>query len=329
MNPCESVKRLYYEFGQRKPMGINALDSKTPHYFLHRKFLGENDLLIILNTLRCAYSCKFCQLPIKSSKEQIHPSDILMQFLSVLNELKHSLSVIERVTLSNNGSILDSRTLPIDTLFTIAKCVHELRCVRVLVLETRLEFADPKILRRIQDLVPGVKLNILTGFETLDAEIRDKVLCKRETLALFENGLDIVAECNLDLTAYILYKPSQIMSDDDAYLEASRSIDYLYEQCDRRNIKLFIRINPMYAAEGSLWAKTAQKTPTYRPPKLTDIMKLAENKNKLGIPIYIGLSTEGLDNGENYSVREDYSRELIKQIKLFNDKKIMEFCWRT
>jgi len=58
-------------------------------------------------------------------------------------------------------------------------------------------------------------------------------------------------------------------------------------------------------------------------------MKLAEIKKQEGIRIYIGLSTERLDNGNNYQIREDYSSVLIKQVKLFNDEKITQFKWES
>ncbi len=319
MNPEYQVKQLYNNFGQRKVMGVSSDDVKHPHFFLHRNFLGENDLLVILNTKRCAYQCLFCQLPAKSSKKLIKSDDILSQFLYVMDELKHSLSVLDRVTFSNEGSVLDSNTLPTEALLAMAKCVHELRRVHTWVLETRLEFINAEVIHKLRKNAPRAAINILTGFETLDINIRDNILFKRESIQSFETGLDIISRLKLDLTCYILYKPSQTMNDDDAFIEANESIDYLYEQTRKRKIPLSIRLNPMYAAEGSHWTNIAKQTPSYSPPKLTDILKLAESKRHLEIPIYIGLSTEGLDNGNNYSVREDYSHDVVKQIILFNN----------
>jgi radical SAM enzyme (TIGR01210 family) len=327
MNTQEQVRQLYDEFGQRKKMGMSAPDTIMPHYFLHRTFMGENDLLIIFNTKRCAYQCYFCQLPAKSTSNWVLADDIIAQFMYVVEEMKHSLSVFDRLTFSNEGSILDANTFPTEALLGISKCVHELRRVHTLVIETRLEYLDGVIIKQIRQLAPRVRINILTGFETCTPEIRDKVLFKRESLTKFEEGLNKVADYQLDLTAYVLFKPSQIMTDEEAYIEASKTIDYLNERCIERNISFSIRLNPMYAAKGSRWAKIAQQNPNYRPPRLTDVMRLAESKRYGGIRIYIGLSTEGLDNGSSYETREDYSSALIKQVKLFNDEKITRFDW--
>ncbi len=324
----EAVRELYQAFGQQKPMGSSAPSTTQPHYFLLRTFHGENDLLVILNTKRCRYRCFFCQLPAKSSPYFIPGEDILAQFGYVLNEAKHALSILDRVTLSNEGSVLDDVTLPRETLLQIARCIHELRRVRRLVLETRLEFVDPSFIQQIKDAAPRVTVNLLTGFETYTPAIRDEILGKREPLPQFEQGLDRVAASGADLSAYVLYKPVPEMTDAEAFAEADRTIGYLREQCARRGIRLSIRLNPMYVAKGSRWAKRASALPNYHPPRLTDIMRLAEKHAVEGLRVYIGMSTEGLDepNG-SYAAREDYTSALIKPVKLFNDCKIVRFDW--
>ncbi len=323
---ADNVKQLYDAFGQRKPMGEGSHDPLIPHYFLHRTFLGEHDLLIIFNTKRCKYQCYFCQLPAKSSRSFIPAEDIIAQFAYVMDEMKHSLSVLDRLTFSNEGSILDPETFPTSALLAIAEAVREVRVVRTLVLETRLEFVDAAVIQAVRALLPRVDLHILTGFETHDAVLRDRVLFKREPLSQFEAGLDAVAASGCSLNAYILYKPGTDMTDAEAYVEAEASIDYLVAECMRRQIPLrAIRLNPMYAAAGSRWAKTAHASAGYQPPRLTDIMRLAAKKRQAGVPIYIGLSTEGLDDGSSYMVREDYAPQLIRPVKLFNDEKLADF----
>lgn len=322
----QQVGDLYEKYGQRKPMGESAPSPWMPHFFLHRTFLGDQDLLIIFNTKRCKYRCHFCQLPAKSSPTMIPGSEIVAQFGYVMKELKHSLSVMDRLTFSNEGSVLDPATFPTEALLEIAEAIHELRRVRTLVLETRLEFVDPAVLAQVREAAPRVSLNILTGFETHDPYIRDKVLFKREPLDVFERGLDRVAEAGVhELTAYVLFKPRWDMSDEEAVAEAEASIDYLAAQATSRGLNLSVRLNPMYAADGSRWAKKAHVSPDYKPPRLTDVMRVAEKKRRQGVNIYIGMSTEGLDDGSNYMAREDYSPSLIKPVVLFNSGKINAF----
>jgi len=319
------VKKLYDTYGQQKSMGLSSENVKKPHFYLIRTFLHDNDLLIIFNTKRCSYQCDFCQLPSKSSKSWIPSTDILDQFEYVLTEIKHSLSILDRVTISNEGSVLDERTFPLEALYTIVDSIQQLRRVRTLVLETRLEFVKIETLCKIKELNPRSKINILTGFETYSSTIRDKILNKKESIHSFLKGLDVIHKANATLTSYILYKPDPAMSDKEAYIEAERSIDFLAKECKKRNIPLTIRINPMYVAIGSKWEKLALSV-NYVPPRLQDIMKLAETKRKNRVDVYIGLSSEGLDNPQHsYVSRLDYSKSMIKQIILFNRKEIDTF----
>jgi hypothetical protein len=323
---AEKVRQLYDDFGQRKQMGLSAENVNRPHFFLHRQFAGDQDILVILNTKRCSYQCHFCQLPAKCSKTWIPTENIVAQFEYVINEMKHSLSILTRVTLSNEGSILDTDTLSTDALITIVQAVNELRLVKRLVIETRLEYVHSEILRQIKEAAPRAATDILTGFETLDQETRDEILFKREPIEVFLSGLDRVGEVGADLTSYVLFKPNPSMTDEEAFNEAEKSMDFLADQCEARHIPLFIRLNPMYAASGSKWAQLAHQTTGFRPPRLTDIMRLAEKVRRKGIGVYIGLSAEGLDepNG-NYMSREDYSPKFIKPIKLFNEGRLSSF----
>jgi radical SAM enzyme (TIGR01210 family) len=313
------IRYLYNEFGQTKKMGMPAKDDRHPHYFLYRTFLAEQDLLIIFNTKRCRYSCSFCALPYKSGATLVPSEAITDQFEFVVSEMRHCLSVIDRLTISNDGSVLDSETFPRDALLRILSCTAELRRVRTVVLESRLEFVDPSYLHCLGQANRRASIDILTGFETLDAHIRDEVLRKAEPLEVFSKGLDRVAASGASLTAYVLFKPCAAMTDAEAYSEADASIDYLVKQCHVRRLPLTVRLNPMYAAKRTSWERNAESTLAYRPPRLTDVLNLAREKRRQGIPIYIGASTECLEEEwGTYRAREDFSKEVLKAAIVFN-----------
>lgn len=308
------IRKLYREYGYSKRMGLPADNETMPHYFLHRQFLSDQDLLIIFNTKRCRYQCHFCNLPSKSRNKLIPTNSILAQFEYVANELKHSLSVINRITLSNEGSVLDTETFPHDALVTIAECTTELRNVRILVFETRMEFVTSEYICALKNANPRAQIDILTGFETVDSYIRDEILGKREPIESFLHGLDELAQTSTSLTAYVLFKPSPYMTDDDAKIEAEKSIDFLLQACNERQIPLIIRLNPMYAAENTVWAKRAFSYNGYLPPRLSDVLEVAECNRARGVQVYIGLSTEGLEDPHGtYRSRDDFSIELLKQ----------------
>lgn len=316
----KNIAQLYRQFGPPKPMGSSAHLPTQPHFFLHRNFLGEQDLAILFNTKRCQYQCKFCALPYKSSKEWVEASDVLAQFWYVVQEVKHSLGVLERLTIANEGSVFDETTFPPDALLEITSSTRTLPRIRKIVFETRLEFIETAKLNEMKE-AGRKRLDILTGFETLDVHIRDHVLGKREPLDSFLAGLDKLAEVDADLTTYVLFKPSPHMTDEEAFIEAEASIDFVASECRKRSIPFIIRLNPMYVAQGTPWAREAQRLENYLPPKLSDVMILTEKKRAEGMPIYVGLTSEGLaDDTGTYRAREDFSSQLIKAGILNNSR---------
>jgi archaeosine synthase beta-subunit len=322
------VAELYDSCGQRKSVTQSIPPSTLPHFFLLRTFLGANDLLVILNTKRCRYQCAFCRLPAKSTRTWVTDDDVSAQFRFVASELRHALSIVDRVTLSNEGSVLDTGTLGTAALEEIVTAIGMMRRVRRIELETRLEFIEPDVLRQLQLAAPRAKLGILTGFETRDERIRDQILKKREPLALFCAGLDSIQQVGAALTAYVLFKPDPEMTDQAACDEATATVAFLSDECEARDIDLTIRLNPMYRAVGSPWARKADLMSNYSPPRLTDVMHVAEEASARGIKVYIGLSAEGLATEDGtYRARDDFSAGLIKWVKQFNDRQRIKFPW--
>lgn len=318
INLAKKVDQLYRTYGPPKQMGGSVGVLTRPHFFLHRNFLGEQDLAILFNTKRCQYQCKFCALPHKSSRDWIDTDSILAQFEYVITEMKHSLGILDRFTIANEGSVFDERTFPTEALFEIIGAATRLPRLAKFVFESRLEFVDTNRLQRIR-ATSGRRVDILTGFETLDEYIREDILGKREPLEVFQSGLDRLADCGCELTTYVLFKPSPYMTDTEAIAEAERSIDYVASSCDRRGIPFIIRLNPMYVAESTPWARLAKSLENYQPPKLTDVIALADKKKSEGMKVYLGLTSEGLSSSENtYRGREDFSSKLLKQAIIAN-----------
>jgi radical SAM enzyme (TIGR01210 family) len=182
-----------------------------------------------------------------------------------------------------------------------------------------LEFITPDYIRDLEASNARVQIDILTGFETVDDRIRDEILYKKESIESFLRGLDKIALTSASLTAYVLYKPSPYMTDEDAKREAEKSIRFLQQACGERQIPLTIRLNPMYVAANTNWLKRALATRDYSPPRLSDVLALAERTRAQGGQVYIGLSTEGLEHPEGtYRSREDFSIELLKRAVDFN-----------
>ena len=308
----EDIKKIYCNYGPSKSMVVKRSNPDIADYFLLRKFSGLNDLLIIFNTRGCPFNCTFCNL--KKQKTTDKECDVLIQFKKVCWELRHSLSIVERLTLSNNSSVLNEDIFPSESLLLILRALKEFKSLKEVVMESNMYFIEANRIRNIMNIIQGKRLVILTGFETLNEEVRTKILRKPESVELFIQKLDILKECDCDFTAYILYKPDFRMTDNEAYEEAEKTVTFLHNEAMRRGIKLSLRINPMYAAEGTLWCEEAKRTPEYLPPNLSDIIRLARSCKEKGISVYIGLSTENSTKLFGcYRYRQEYSKAILKE----------------
>ncbi len=313
------VEKSYRSFGPPKAMGGGADTVHEPHFFLLRKFLGEQDLAVLFNSKRCRYSCDFCALPHKSSAKPVSGEDLRSQFRFVIHEVRHALGLIDRLTIANEGSVFDPATFPLDSLLEIAASARKLPNVRRVVFESRLEFVNDENLLASRAACQKT-INVLTGFETLNEQVRDEVLGKQEPIDTFLHGLDVLEAAGAELTAYVLFKPVPTMSDDEAIQEARDSIAYLVAESAKRSIDLTIRLNPMYAARGTPWRKAAENaSELYQPPRLSDVLGLARESADAGAKIYIGLTSEGLaDESYTYRAREDFASSLLRQAILHN-----------
>ncbi len=315
----DEVRSLYRAFGPPKPMGNAPLNSAHPLFFLVRQFLGEVDLAILFNTKRCRYQCRFCTLPAQSSRTWIEEDKVLAQFRHVINEAKHTLGVLDRLTIANEGSVLDFDTFPRQALNMIIDASEEILGLSKVVLETRMEFVTDDVFRDIRGRTRR-KLAVLAGYETLDEEIRSAILGRRQDISTFEAGIGVLARNNTDLIAYVLYKPSPVMTDAEARIEASDTIDFLAALCERSGVKLTIRLNPMYAATGTPWHKEAMAAgDRYSPPLLSDVLEIAKEKRARGVPVYLGLTSEGrATDNTTYKARPEYHKGLLKEAIAMN-----------
>lgn len=313
MDIKEYTRNIYKKYGQSKSMD----NQNEPCFFLHRNFKGEQDLLIIFKTPPCQSNCKYCGL---SSKESNCSTSLCEQFTYVINEMRHSLSILDRITLSNNGSMLNTNTVSRKELMSILDSIAQIKNISRVVIETDLKFINDATILELKNVLPGIHLNFLTGFETLNEKIMQQSLGKYRNSEEFEKKLSILAKENCELTSYILYKPDQFMDDEMAYQEAIKSIEYLECQCKKRNLPLTIRINPMFAAKGTIWGEIARNSVEYSPPKLSDIFSLAKEIQKR-ISVYIGLSLEEKNEPwGSYRVHSDVTKKLILDIIRFNTK---------
>jgi archaeosine synthase beta-subunit len=313
------VSSVWDTSGARRTMGTGA-DSRTScHYHLVRKFKSEVDLAIILNSRPCRYRCTFCRLSAKAAASTWTSAGILQQMRGVIEHYGDVLDVLDRVTVANEGSVLDDETLDSETLLEIVSGLAAIPSISRIVLETRPEFVTQ---RRVDEIVKSGRSKIvdfLIGFETLDDRIRNEVLGKCQRREQLIDVIELLSDSpSTALTSYVLIKPDPKQTDREAVEEAQRTISFLVEHCRRKGVSLCVRLNPMYVCEETPWGRKARAV-GYRPPRLSDVLDIAIWAEMQGVPAYVGLSSEGLASEESsFRSREDYGPALLKRVIAFN-----------
>lgn len=312
----ESIQDAFPNLESIVQNGINS--SRKPIVSKTRLFRGEPELLTVFYTKRCRYQCSFCTLPWQSAHHLVEFEDVETQLdVAFLNAL-HSLSRVERVSFGNEGSILDEDTFPRSHLGFALQRTARLPSVHTFALETRHEFVTPERLDFVQSLIGDCTLEMKIGLESLSESVREDVLGKRMDLREFERVVAELGRRNIRLSCYVLMGADPRHSPAEARHETMATCRYLIELCDELNTDLLIRINPMYCAEGSPWAKRAKKH-DWTPPSIRDIAAVTRTLADKGVAVYVGLSDEGLaEEGGTYQSRSDYDSTLHDALHTYN-----------
>jgi len=293
------------------------LPEAMPIYHGKRNFLGLKDLVISFYTEQCPFSCSFCGLKSRSSKESITETNLFHQIDWIFDQYSESLSEFQQVSIGNEGSILDRNRFFTSAMDYLLKNLTHLTQLQILSLETRAEYIRMPILEDILKKI-NAKLDITIGFETQDDYLRNEVLNKKLDKHFFENKVSILGELEISLTSYVVLKPGPTMNEEEGINEAEATIEYLAEVCDNSKVNLIVYINPTYVATNSPLARQ-MRLAKYIPPKIQSVRQIILDVEKLGIPIYTGLWSESLaSSSEDLRCHPDFDDKLKKALKEFN-----------
>ncbi len=281
-------------------------------------------LFIVFYSQACRWSrCLGCNLPSKMSAEHVSYKEIVAQIDYIFQhpDVLAKRESIDKVIVSNNGSILDEDTLSSTALmYLLVRLNLNLPRVKVLSIETRPEYVDfaelEFISRALAESEAGTELEIAIGFEAFDEHVRNDVFQKGLLLDVFEEFVAQMAPFGYRLKCYFMQKPVPEMSDDDAVDDIKQAIDYLSDVSNKHNLPVNMHLNPTYAATGTELEKAFNEG-KYSPPLLQDVARAVNHSKDKPISIYIGLSDEGLAVEGGSFIRAGDER-LIEELELFN-----------
>lgn len=261
-------------------------------------------LFVIFFTQACRWMrCAGCTLPSTSALRHIDFGDIMDQTHSLFTEpdILARADEIQKVIVSNQGSVLDEETFPTSALIHfIAKCNKHLPNMRVLTLESRPEYVDDielEILARaLEEGKTLTTLEIAVGVEVFDNDIRNLVFGKGLRLKTLDELVERLAKHSFRLKCYFMFKPvaDAHMTREQAINDIHEAIRYLSDLLDRiPGSTISIHLNPTYAARGTP-LEAAFIEGKYTPAYLSDVVRAIRFGNGRGVPIFVGLNEEGL-----------------------------------
>ncbi len=297
-------------------------------------------LFLVFYTQACRYSkCTGCNLPSKMSQHHIGYLDLMEQVDYVFSKLlkEDELNSINKIIVSNNGSVLDEDTFSTTALmYLIARVNQHCPNVSEFSLETRPEYVDMEELevlsRALQEGNKPTSLELCIGFEAYDEKIRNEQFMKGLNLINIEELADKINKNNsrfkekykesfspMKLKTYFMLKPVVDLNDEDAIKDVHLGIDYLDHIAKKYNIDVNMHLNPTYVAKGTSLEEAFNKG-LYTPPTLEMTKNAVLHGKAKQISIYVGLFDEGLAvEGGSFIKDTAEDKELLKALKAFNE----------
>jgi len=306
-----------YEFTEN----VNAR-LPAQHWFQH----APDGLVffIVFYTQACRWSqCLGCNLPSKMSQSHIPFQDIMTQIDFIFDYLLSGKEkqAIQKIIISNNGSILDEDTFSTTALvYFIAKMNMHCPRVTTLAIETRPEYADMEeleILARIlKEGSVATQLELAIGFEVFDDRIRNEVFRKGMTLKGFEKFAEQISKHGFTLKTYFMVKPVPGMTEEEAVEDIADGIDYLDRISRKFGIGINMHLNPTYVAYGTPLEKAFLEK-RYTPPLLETVRQAMLRAEGKSISLFAGLNDEGLAVPGGTFLREG-DQSLVELMEEFN-----------
>jgi len=278
-------------------------------FWFYNSVIGRS-LFLVLYTPRCRYKtqkggCSGCNLPtVSSTSKKLNTQDVLSQ---IDNTFEANLSVgekdsIQELMLSNNGSILDPKTMDTESLkYAVIKAVEELPNLKKIIFETRIDdYTNIKQLKIIQEMLKehsiDIMLEIAIGFEIFNDKLRNGYYKKGLKISILEEKMILLSALDISLKVYMMYKPvpNSLMSVDEAIFDLNAAVKYFSTFVESHKLNINLHISPTYLATGTPLYK-AYKENKYTPPSNKDIERMYNSLDlKENLSYYISMNDEGL-----------------------------------
>lgn len=298
-------------------------DKTKPLMYWNQEGKEGKILFVVFYTQKCKWAkCVGCNLHHISSEEHVTFRDIIAQIDYVIEQ--EDFSKIDKLIISNNGSMLDEDTFSTTALmYLVLKLNLDYPNVKYITMETRPEYVDIEeleILKRA--LLEGndeTELELAIGFEAFNNTIRNDKFKKGLSLETFGKMVEMVSKYNYSLKCYFMLKPVAGISTEEAITDIHDAVTYLNAMSMAFDVKINMHLNPTYVAKNTELEKQFNAG-EFTPPTLVDVARAvyyAKDIENDKFSIYVGLNDEGLAVEGGSFIRENDAWN-ISQLEHFN-----------
>ena len=273
------------------------------------------ELTVALRTKPCRFNCIMCLW--KPRSVAVRDEDVLAQIHTVLARYKDRIPEVQQFSFGNEGSLLDTDTLNFETLLTISKIL--VRYFHRISFESHPAFITQTRLTRLKAVLGDTPFELTVGFETSDDDLRQRVMRKPLSNALFEQKLRLLADNGALLKVFIMLKPSPYMTEAEGIADCVRTIRYLHRLEEQYHYPITIHLNPTFILPGSEFDRIAQQH-NYTPPTLWSLAEVLHRTQDVPFRGHLGLSTEGLPTTKRTIFRncDACTGPFLRALKEFN-----------
>jgi radical SAM enzyme (TIGR01210 family) len=290
--------------------------NKTPLYQgLYHGPEGK-ELTVSLRTAPCRFNCTMCAWK-SDYLEKIEESDVVAQIEGVISNYRHRIPEVEQFSFGNEGSVLDEKTLKLETLLQITEILRDI--FPRISFETQVAFITQDRIEALKKAASDKPIEFTVGFETSNNDIRQKVLRKGLPQNLFERKIALLSKNNIFIRVYVMLKPSPYMSEAEGIEDCVSTIKYLHDLGEKNNNPIVVHLNPTFILKGSKFEAMA-KAQHYKPPTLWSLAEVLHRVKPLGMKFHLGLSIEGIEhrNGYIFGNCETCNPVFLKEMRQYN-----------
>ena len=282
-------------------------------------------LMTVYRTIGCEYDkkgngCTMCDFAFYSNPE-VQERNIEAQHKQSLESLRNMDFIhFDLLTL---GNFYNDKEISSGLRKSLLEEVGKVKGVKRVLTEARRQYVTSEKLREARSyLREGQTLEYALGYETVNPDLRNRVLRKGTPEQHLDDALEMCRDTNVDFVSYVLIKP-HTLSEAEGIEEAVNTATHVLAKAKQYGVKARIAFEPVFVTKGKVIEELWEKG-EYHPPKLWSVAEvLIQTAERLGMEntqgkLFVGLSDENLSGDRMTSNCGSCDDEVRREIQAFN-----------